>query len=91
MGRAKKILTPKKVSTPGSYLLKQKKKAEKEHGNGKKQQKGKAKRKSKGKGRPTLTAKKGSSRKDNYMSRYTPEDLQRAYDLVKQVLAGFNI
>jgi hypothetical protein len=87
MGRVKTVITPQKVSTPGSYQLEQRqkkkrkgKKDKKEQGKQKKQQKGKGK----GKGRPTITAKKASIRKGNYRSRYTPEDLQRAFDLVQQ-------
>jgi hypothetical protein len=87
MGRVKNVVTPKKVSTPGSYHLEQKKKMKrkekdkkKEQGKEKKHQKGKGK----GKGRPSFTAKKASARKGNYRSRYAPEDLQRAFELVQQ-------
>lgn len=57
----------RKVATPGSYHEVSKVK----------------KRKEKKKGRPAAKARKPSKRKDNYMSRYTPEQLERAVDLVK--------
>jgi hypothetical protein len=82
----------KKVATPGSYRLVKKTKEkgkdkekdkEKEKGKNKEDRKRKRTGKTKPKGRPTLAAKKASSRKDNYRTRYTPDDLNRAFNLVK--------
>jgi transposase-like protein len=65
---------PAKVSTPGSYTLASEKKEKK------KKKKSDAK-----KGRPSLPTKKkrGTSRKNNYRSRYTPEDMEKAVSLVR--------
>jgi hypothetical protein len=56
------------VKTPGSYNLAKGKTSKV------------AKRK---KGRPSSQGKAGSSRKDNYMSRYTAEDMQNAWEKVQ--------
>jgi hypothetical protein len=66
---------PKKVQTPGSYRLKKKeKKAKEKKRMREKKQQGEDKqtpKKTKRKvGRPSLVAKKSSSRKGNYRSRY---------------------
>jgi hypothetical protein len=76
----------RKVATPGSYRLANKTK-EKGKEKGKETEKEKRKRKRNGKpkakGRPSLNAKKASARKGNYRTRYTPDDLLRAFNLVK--------
>lgn len=73
-------MPPRKVGTPGSYNLTDKKARKK----GKDEKKGDKKKKESGfkkkkKGRPSAVVKTGSARKDNYMSRYTKEDLEAAY------------
>jgi hypothetical protein len=67
-------MAPVKVSTPGSYSLekkRKKKKGQKGHGRIKKKV-----------GRPA-GKRKSSARKDNYRTRYTPEDMLAAVDKVK--------
>ena len=69
----------RKMSTPGSYNLadkKKKKRADKKVGVVKK----------KGRG---SSGRKGSNRKENYLSRYTPEEMDAAYYLV--IEEGWNV
>jgi hypothetical protein len=66
----------RKVATPGSSKLAKK-------GMEKQETKKEKKRKRKSKGRPSLTAKKRSGR-TGPRTKYPPENLQRAYDLVKE-------
>jgi hypothetical protein len=75
-------MSPRKVRTPGSYDLdkKRKKKMRKDkkgHGGIKKAKKVKKV------GHPTGQARKSSSRKNNYRTKYTPEDLQAAVSKIK--------
>jgi len=78
----------KKVKTPGSYnLAKQKNGGGVKGGGGKGGGVKKAKvkvtpRKKVKVGRPSSGTRKGTVRKDNYRSKYTPEDLQAAFELV---------
>lgn len=69
---APKHRTPKKVATPGSYPA------------GSSSNSKVTKKKKKGVGRPTFKSKKGSVRAGNYRSKYQPEDLERAYKMVKE-------
>jgi transposase-like protein len=81
------------VSTPGSYSLTKRKsrkekermkKLEKQREKYRKEKEKQKKRKPKAKGRPSLVVKKSSGRKDNYRSRYTPADMERAISMVQQ-------
>jgi hypothetical protein len=74
----------KKVATPGSYkLAKTSKQKEKDKQRKDKEKKRRRKGKGKQKGRPSLNVKKASTR-TGPRTKYPPENLQRAYDLVKE-------
>jgi transposase-like protein len=70
-------MVPQKVSTPGSYHLEKRKKKKKMR----QEKKGQGRIKKKV-GRPSGKPKKSSARKDNYRSKYTPEDMVAAVEKV---------
>lgn len=82
--------TPVKVSTPGCYKLNKKRKKKlsktekgKKESEKEREKKKQKKRKSK-RGRPSYSTKKSSARKNNYRTRYTAADMERAVDMVQR-------
>jgi len=77
-------ITPRKVSTPGSYPATPTSASKRPKETSSSQSVSKKKKKKSRVGRPGVTVRKGSVRAGNYRSKYSAEDLKRAYVMVKE-------